>query len=152
MDENKIETRPDEEAGEPFFLEYFNTDWIFSTIKRADYLLLRAIQVRAGERGKPGRTYLADLAAGLNMPIPTLSRTVERLQDKGLVTWKTDRAAGQTYVRLTNKAVELMDDESRRMRAASRRVREEIDGEELDRAIETARKIAEILKESKRTS
>lgn len=145
MDENRTEKT----TGELFFLEYFNSDRIFNTIKRADYLLLRDIQSRAGERGKPGRTYLADLAAALDIPIPTLSKTVERLQDKGFVTWKTDRAAGQTYVKLTSKAVELMDDESRKMKTAYDRIKAEIDEKDLEQAMETARKVADILKESK---
>lgn len=145
MDENKTA----QETGEHFFLEYFNTDRIFSTIKRADYLFLRAIRNREGERGKPGRTYLADLANGLNMPVPTLSKSIERLQDKGLVTWKTDRAAGQTYVKLTSKAVELMDHESRRMKNAYKRIRDEIGEKDLEQAMETLRKVSEILRESK---
>lgn len=144
MDEN----RTAQESWELFFLEYFNTDRIFSTIKRADYLFLRAIRSREGERGKPGRTYLADLADGLNMPIPTVSKTIERLQDKGFVTWKTDRAAGQTYVKLTSKAVELMDDESRKMKTAYKRIRDEIDEKDLEQAMETLRKVTEILRAS----
>ena len=144
MDENKTAR----ETEELFFLEYFNTDRIFSTIKRADYLFLRAIQGREGERGRPGRTYLADLADGLNMPIPTLSKTIERLQDKGFVTWKTDRAAGQTYVKLTSKAVELMDDESRKMKTAYDRIRAEIDEKDLEQAMGTLKKVTEILRAS----
>lgn len=145
MDENRI----GKGAGERFFLEYFNSDRIFNTIKRTDFLLLSAIEGRAGERGRPGRTYLSDLSAALDIPIPALSKTVERLQDKGLVTWKTDRTAGQTYVKLTSKAVELMDSERRGMNTAYERVRAEIDPRDLERAMETVRKIAEILKESK---
>lgn len=145
MDENnKIH-----ENGERFFLEYFNSDRIFSAVKRTDYLFLTAIQDRAGQRGRPGRAYLADLSAALELPIPTLSKTAERLQDKGLVTWKTDRTAGQTYVKLTSKAVELMDSERRAMRTAYDRVKAEIDEKELEQALATVRKIAVILKESK---
>ncbi len=148
MDQNRNE----KVTGEDFFLDYFNSDRVFNTLKRADYLLLRAIQSRAGERGRPGRTYLADLAAALDIPIPTLSKTVERLQDKGLVAWKTDNAAGQTYVKLTSKAVELMDDESRRMKTAYERIRAEIDEKDLKQSLETARKVAEILNETRRES
>ena len=144
MDENKTAR----ETEELLFLEYFNTDRIFSTIQRADYLFLRAIQSREGERGRPGRTYLADLADGLNMPIPTLSKTIERLQDKGFVTWKTDRSAGQTYVKLTSKAVELMDDESRKMKTAYDRIRAEIDEKDLEQAMGTLKKVTEILRAS----
>lgn len=148
MDGKLNEMRGDEGNLE-LFLEYFNTDWIFDTIKRADFILLRAIERGAGERGRPGRTYLSDLAGALNMPIPALSKTVERLQDKGYVSWKTDRAAGQTYLKLTSKAVELMADENRRMREAYRRVREEIDEKTLALAVDTARRVTEILRRTR---
>lgn len=135
---------------ELFFLEDFNTDMIFRTLRRADYVLLSAIQSNAGSRGRPGRAYLADLARELNIPIPPLSRTVERLQDRGLVVWRTDRGAGQTYVKLTGKAVELMEDERQRMRSAYERIRSEIDASELEKTMETVRRITEILKETGR--
>lgn len=143
MDSSNTTRKPEE----LFFFEHFNTDILFRTIKRADYALLYAINTHAGLRGRPGRAYLSDLSRELEIPIPSLSRTMERLQDRGLVTWKTDRHAGQTYVKLTSKAVELMEDESRRMRAAYQRIRAEIDREELERTLETVRKITAILRE-----
>ncbi len=138
-------TRTPEEL---FFLENFNTDMVFRNIKRADYILLHAIRTHAGTRGRPGRTYLADLAKALDLPIPTLSRAMERLQDRGLVAWKTDSNAGQTYVKLTSKAVELMEDERRRLSIAYKRIRAEINDQELERTMETVKKITGILKES----
>ncbi len=136
---------------EIFFFEPFNTDMLFKSLRRADYIPLYAIRRHAGERGRPGRAYLADLAKHLNMPLPALSRTMERLQDKGLVTWKTDRNAGATYVKLTSKAVELMEDEHRRLSQAYRRIREEIDSQELESAMKTVKKITAILRESEPT-
>lgn len=137
-----------QDAEEQFFLEYFNTDRVFKSIRRADYLFLCAIRANAGKRGRPGRTYLADLSRELDIPVPTLSRTVERLQDKGFVTWKTDPAAGRTYVKLTSKAVELMEDERARMRDAYRRITDEIDPKELDRAMDVVRRITAILRDT----
>lgn len=141
----EFKTTPQREE-ELLFLEYFNTDRLFRSIKRADYALLYAIRAHAGERGRPGRTYLADLSREMGIPIPSLSRTVERLQDRGFVTWKTDRTAGQTYVKLTSKAVELMDDEHRRMREVYDRIRAEIPPDELARSLATLKRIAEIVR------
>ncbi|MFR2124644.1 MAG: hypothetical protein ACLS34_06965 [Faecalibacterium sp.] len=47
----------------------------------------------------------------MGLKITELSKAVEKLQDKGLVAWKTDREAGRTYVELSSKAVELMAEE-----------------------------------------
>lgn len=60
-----------------------------------------------------------------------LSKAVEKLQDKGLVAWKTDREAGRTYVELSSKAVELMAEERDFMKRCYARLRTELGDEEL---------------------
>ena len=92
-----------------FFLHNFDADRVFNTIQRADYLILYYIKMEA-EQHPEQPIYLADLAAVMGLKITELSKAVEKLQDKGLVTWKTDREAGRTYVELSSKAVELMCD------------------------------------------
>ena len=87
-----------------FFLHNFDADRVFNTIQRADYLILYYIKMEADQH--PEQTiYLADLAAVMGLKITELSKAVEKLQDKGLVAWKTDREAGRTYVELSSKAV-----------------------------------------------
>ena len=93
-----------------FFLHNFDVDKVFSTIQRADYLILYYIRMRS-EQNPCGKVYLADLAAAMSLKVTELSKAVEKLQDKGLVAWKTDRDAGRTYVELSSKAVELMAEE-----------------------------------------
>ena len=108
--------------GEWFFLHELNVDKVFSTIQRADYLILYYIKVEQEEH--PGeKLYLADLAAAMGLRVTELSKGIEKLQDSGFVTWKTDREAGRTYVELSSKAVELMPDAHRAWgrRAAPRR-------------------------------
>ena len=91
--------------GEWFFLHELNVDKVFSTIQRADYLILYYIKVEQEEH--PGaKLYLADLAAAMGLRVTELSKGIEKLQDSGFVTWKTDREAGRTYVELSSKAVE----------------------------------------------
>ena len=90
-----------------FFLHNFDADRVFNTIQRADYLILYYIKMEA-EQHPEQPIYLADLAAVMGLKITELSKAVEKLQDKGLVAWKTDREAGRTYVELSSKAVELM--------------------------------------------
>ena len=93
-----------------FFLHNFDIDKVFSTIQRADYLILYYIKMQA-EQHPDSKVYLADLAAVMGLKVTELSKAVEKLQDNGFVAWKTDREAGRTYVELSSKAVELMAEE-----------------------------------------
>ena len=119
--------------GEWFFLHELNVDKVFSTIQRADYLILYYIKVAQEEH--PGeKLYLADLAAAMGLRVTELSKGIEKLQDSGFVTWKTDREAGRTYVELSSKAVELMAEEQALLQRCYRRMRAELGDEELRRA------------------
>ena len=106
--------------GEWFFLHELNVDKVFSTIQRADYLILYYIKVE--QEAHPGeKLYLADLAAAMGLRVTELSKGIEKLQDSGFVTWKTDREAGRTYVELSSKAVELMAEEQALLQRCYRR-------------------------------
>ena len=83
--------------GEWFFLHELNVDKVFSTIQRADYLILYYIKVE--QETHPGeKLYLADLAAAMGVRMTELSKGIEKLQDNGFVAWKTDRAAFAKYL------------------------------------------------------
>lgn len=59
--------------GEWFFLHELNVDKVFSTIQRADYLILYYIKVE--QEAHPGeKLYLADLAAAMGLRVTELSR------------------------------------------------------------------------------
>ncbi len=132
---------------EAFFLNNFNTDRIFNVIERTDYLFLHYIKRCEVQSGQEKRVYLSTLAATMSLGIPEISKAVEKLPLKGYVSWKTDSDAGKTYVELTSKAVELMVDEKRRMEQSYQKIREEIGAEELERTIQTMKKITDILKQ-----
>lgn len=133
---------------ELFFLDNFNIDRVFNTIKRADYVFLYYIQSR--QEAAPGeKVYLTDLAEAMGLRIPQVSKAVGKLQDKGFVTWKTDDEAGRTYVELTTKAVELMAAERRWIKRCYERIRAEIGDDELARTAQNLQHIAAILRECK---
>ena len=70
--------------GEWFFLHELNVDKVFSTIQRADYLILYYIKV--AQEAHPGeKIYLADLAAAMGLRVTELSKGIEKLQDSGFV-------------------------------------------------------------------
>ena len=134
-----------------FFLHNFDLDKVFSTIQRADYLVLYCIKVQQAEH--PGeKVYLADLAAAMGLKVTELSKTMENLQDKGFVAWKTDREAGRTYVELSSKAVELMAEERAFMQRCYARLRAELGDEELHRAVSTMQSVTAILKDEREHS
>ena len=131
-----------------FFLHYFDVDKVFSTIQRADYLVLYYIRQQAAQH--PGsKVYLADLAAAMGLKVTELSKAVEKLQDKGFVAWKTDKEAGRTYVELSSKAVELMAEEHDFMKRCYERLRSELGDDELRRTVDTMQKVTAILKEER---
>ena len=131
-----------------FFLHNFDVDKVFSTIQRADYLVLYYIRQQAAQH--PGsKVYLADLAAAMGLKVTELSKAVEKLQDKGFVAWKTDKEAGRTYVELSSKAVELMAEEHDFMKRCYERLRMELGVDELRRTVDTMQKVTAILKEER---
>jgi hypothetical protein len=131
-----------------FFLHNFDADRVFNTIQRADYLILYYIKMEADQH--PEQTiYLADLAAVMGLKITELSKAVEKLQDKGLVAWKTDREAGRTYVELSSKAVELMAEERDFMKRCYARLRTELGDDELRRAVDIMQKVTAVLQEER---
>ena len=131
-----------------FFLHNFDVDKVFSTIQRADYLVLYYIRQQAAQH--PGsKVYLADLAAAMGLMVTELSKAVEKLQDKGFVAWKTDKEAGRTYVELSSKAVELMAEEHDFMKRCYERLRTELGVDELRRTVDTMQKVTAILKEER---
>ena len=134
-----------------FFLHNFDSDKVFSTIQRADYLILYYIKMQA-EQHPDSKVYLADLAAVMGLKVTELSKAVEKLQDKGFVAWKTDREAGRTYVELSSKAVELMAEERAFMQRCYARLRAELGDEELHRAVSTMQSVTAILKDEREHS
>ena len=137
--------------GEWFFLHELNVDKVFSTIQRADYLILYYIKV--AQEANPGeKLYLADLAAAMGVQVTELSKGIEKLQDNGFVAWKTDREAGRTYVELSSKAVELMAEERAFMQRCYARLRAELGDEELHRAVSTMQSVTAILKDEREHS
>jgi len=131
-----------------FFLHNFDVDKVFSTIQRADYLILYYIKMQQEEH--PDETlYLADLAAVMGIKVTELSKGIEKLQDKGLVVWKTDREAGRTYVELSSKAVELMAEERAFMQRCYTRLRAELGDDELRRTVDTMQRLTAILKDER---
>lgn len=131
-----------------FFLHNFDLDRVFSTIQRADYLVLFYIKMQQ-EAHPDEKLYLADLAAAMGVRVTELSKGIEKLQDSGYVRWKTDREAGRTYVELTSKAVELMAEEREFMKRCYARLRTEVGDEELRRTVTTLQHLTGILKEER---
>ncbi|MGN0297668.1 MAG: MarR family transcriptional regulator [Lachnospiraceae bacterium] len=131
---------------EEFFLENFNGDRIFDSIERADYLFLYYISHMCERDGNENRAYLADIAEEMDLTILEVSKAVERLQQKDYVDWKTNEDRDKTYVKLTDHAVELMNDERARMKNFYGEIQSTIPKEDLKTMILTMKKITDIMK------
>lgn len=131
-----------------FFLHNFDLDRVFSTIQRADYLVLYYIKMQQ-EAHPDQKLYLAELAGAMGIKVTELSKGIEKLQDAGYVRWLTDREAGRTYVELTSKSVELMAEERAFMKRCYTRLQTEVGEEELRRTVNTLQKLTTILKEER---
>ena len=98
-------------AVEDFFIQTFDVDKLFSSMKRADYLFLYYIEHCSKSSQHESGAYLWELAEMMNMSIPDISKAVTRLHDKGYVEWKTNAEKSKTYVELTKTAHRLMEEE-----------------------------------------
>ncbi len=134
-----------ESREEIFFLTNLNTDTIFHAMERADYYSLHYIRICTNQLAPGEKMYLYKLKEALGVSMPDLSNAIQNLQDKGYLMWKTDHEVGKTYVELTSRAVELMNDQQDRMKRVYQAVVNEIGDEELDRTVGTMKKIKDII-------
>ncbi len=133
-------------AAESFFLDNFNLDRLFRGIERGDYIFLYYIRQCQNETPDEEKVYLSRLAEAMNLSVTAISGAVERLQDRGYVLWGTDAALGKTYVVLTSKSVELMNEEKERMKRSYEAIVQEIGMGELAGTVSTLRKIMDIIR------
>lgn len=133
------------QQAEEFFLQRLNTDRVFNTVDRADYAVLHAIAQCQSASRPTNRAYLYQLSEQMNLPIPSISRAIRRLQEKGYVTWKTDDELGRTYVKLTGIAAELMQDMKNSLRDYCVEIVNTVDSKDLETTLRTVKQISDII-------
>lgn len=131
-----------------FFLNNFDVDRAFRTIRRTDYQVLYYIKMQQ-EQAPGQKVYMETLAEAMDLRIPELSKRMEALQDNGYVVWKTDREAGCSYVELSGKAVSRMEEERAFLKRCYDRLRAEIGEEELHRTAQAMQRVTGILKDER---
>ena len=136
-------------AVEDFFVQTFDVDKVFSSVKRADYLFLYYIEHCSKSSQHENGAYLWELAEMMNMSITDISKAVTKLHDKGYVEWKTNAEKSKTYVELTKTAHRLMEEERDYMKRCFDEIEAEIDTDELSAMIKTMRKVGEIIKKNR---
>lgn len=132
---------------EDFFLESIDVGKVFQIIERADYLFLYNIKQCMKKTELEDGVYLTELAEYMELSIPDISKAVKKLQECGYVTWKMDEKKERTYVTLTNKAVENMHGQKRKLMEAYKKIIENVSKEDLEVTLHTMRKVRELLKE-----
>lgn len=136
--ENKIISKE-----ERFFIENFDTANIFAAIDRIDFVYLFTIK----KMQKENKVYLSDLAQAMNQPMAMISRSMERIQDKGYIIWKVDDEVGKTYVKLTVKAIEMLEDQRKTLDTIYARIKEKFSEEELEKVSAIMKEIRDIARE-----
>lgn len=116
-----------------------------NSIERTDYLFLYYIKCYEDEYLHERKVYLSALAEQIGLSVPEISKAVEGLRDKGYVQWQTDYEKGRTYVELTSKAIELMEEEKKRMHECYQKIRLEIASDELEQMQKTMKKSQKFL-------
>lgn len=133
---------------EEFFLKNFDIDKVFHSIERTDYMFLYYIKHCEESSELENGVYLSELAEAMQLSMPDISKAIQKLYDKGYVKWKTDAEKERTYVKLTNKSIELMSDQKHMMEKYYSEIRTQISPEDLDITLKTMHKISNILKEN----
>lgn len=137
-------------AVEDFFIQTFDVDKVFSSVKRTDYLFLYYIEHCSRNSQHESGAYLWELADMMNLTIPEISKAVQKLHDKGYVDWKTNAEKSKTYVELTTTAHRLMEEERDYMKRCFDEIEEQVAPEELSAMIETMQKVVGIIKKNRK--
>ncbi len=132
---------------ELFLMEKISTESLFKIVDRADYLMLRYIDICRQKYPDQNRVYLVNLANEMEVPISEISKAVTHLQDKNYVVWKTDESGRMTYVEITDVARSRMNAQNKRIERMKEKIMEEISPEALATTIETMEKVAAMVKE-----
>jgi DNA-binding MarR family transcriptional regulator len=132
---------------ELFLMEKISTESLFKIVDRADYLMLRYIDICRQKYPDQNRVYLVNLANEMEVPISEISKAVTHLQDKNYVVWKTDESGRMTYVEITDVARSRMNAQNKRIERMKEKIMEEISPEALATTIETMEKVAKLVKE-----
>ena len=85
----------------------------------------------------------------MGLEITGVPKAVEKLKEKGLGEWKTEREAGSTYGERSSKAVELRAEEGDGMKRSDARLRTELGDDELRRAVDIMQKVTAVLQEER---
>lgn len=130
-----------------FVMEKNSEESLFNIVDRADYLMLRYIDICRQKYPDQNRVYLVNLANEMEVPISEISKAATHLQDRNYVTWKTDESGRMTYVEITDLARSRMSAQKKRIERMKEKVMESISDEDLATTIRTMEKVAELVKE-----
>lgn len=130
---------------EDFFLKNINAGKVFEIIERADYAVLYTIRQMAGKQEDP--VYLSDLAEKMELPLQNASKAITQLEAHGYVTWSMDEKRERTYVALTEKAKNKMEEQRERLMDAYQKISEEIPEDDIKTTIQTLSTIRSLFAE-----
>ena len=130
---------------EQLFLDNVNVEQVFQLMDRIDYLFLRYIREQSA-RSDHGGVYLAELAERLQMPMPQVSKEISKLQERGYIKWLMGEERNRTYVQLTQKAADKLEQQRQYLRKVYEKITEKLGEEETAVFVKSLHRVAEIVK------
>ena len=130
---------------EQLFLDNVNVEQVFHLMDRIDYLFLHYIRDKAAD-SENGGVYLAELAEGLQMQMPGVSREISKLQERGYIKWLMGEERNRTYVELTQKSIDRLEQQRQYLRKVYEKITEELGEAETAALVKSLHRVAEIVK------
>ena len=134
---------------EEFLLRILNFEIVFEFAEKTDYLFLYKIKECIKHSECPEGAYLSEVANYMDLSMPATSKMITNLEKKGYIIWKLAEKKEQTYIVLTNKAIELTNCEKNKIISIYDKVVSEIDPDDLETTRNTLEKIRQVMEETK---
>lgn len=115
-----------------YMINHKQAERLFENISMSEYIALHNISESVSAKDGSGKTYLKDIADGLQISIPQASKMIGKLRDRGLVSWEHDgNGSDGTYVTVTESGMSLMEKQQNILKSYYGRVIENYGEEKL---------------------
>lgn len=95
-----------------FQIEKLKNEKLFVKLNQSEYMAMEALREALDRREGDGAIYLYEIAENLNLPMPTVSKIVQRLNEKGLISWELDiETRKNTYIKMTENGNQLLEEQ-----------------------------------------
>lgn len=95
-----------------YLMEKINLKKLFRNISIVDYNAMLTIIKINSENEETEKIYLRHISDTLKIPISRVSRTIEKLRDKGMIEWMHDgKGENGTYIQITDRGNKIVEEQ-----------------------------------------